>query len=311
MPKQPRRPRAVKRATDAKPERVSSRIVSTRLDLRQAGLFDLPPTWIAPAIPALVREAPRGPNWLHEIKHDGYRTICVIDQGNVSIYTRRGHNWADRMPSIARALGALKVRSAVIDGEAIVIGEDGLSDFFTLHAALARKSAPRAVLVAFDLMHLDGEDMRGRVLEDRRAILAGVVSRRAPWLQFSESLEGDGPQVWRAACGMGVEGIVSKRRGSRYVSGPFDGWRKTKCTLTEHFGVLGYDRGGRSLRLARMTDGVLSRCGSAGSGLSDSDARQIRAALDARQAVIVTVEYRGFTPAGELRHPVIRSWYRG
>ena len=262
-------------------------------------------------MPTLVRTAPSGPNWLHEIKHDGYRTICVIDQGKVSIYTRRGHNWADRMPSIARALSALKVRSAVIDGEAIVIGEDGLSDFFVLHAARARKSAPRAVLVAFDLMHLDGEDMRGRVLEDRRAILAGVVSRRAPWLQFSESLEGDGPQVWRAACGMGLEGIISKQRGSRYFSGNTDAWRKTKCTMTDHFAVMGYDRDGRSLRLSRFLDRGLVPCGSAGSGLSDADARQIRTALDAGQAVIVTVEYRGFTPAEDLRHPVIRGWHQG
>ena len=282
MPKLPRKPRAIKRATDAKPERVASRIVSTRLDLRQAGLFDLPPTWTAPAIPTLVREAPRGPNWLHEVKHDGYRSICVIDQGAVSIYTRRGLNWVDRMPSIARALSALKVRSAVIDGEAIVVGEDGLSDFFTLHAALARKDAPRAVLVAFDIMHLDGENMRGRVLEDRRAILADVVNKRAPWLQFSEGLEGDGPQVWRAACGMGLEGIISKRRGSRYFSGAFDGWRKTKCTLTDHFAVMGYDRDGRSLRLSRFLDRGLVPCSSAGSGLSDADAHQIRAALDAK-----------------------------
>ncbi len=247
---------------------------------------------------------------MHEIKHDGYRTICVIDRGSISIYTRRGHNWADRMPSIARALSALKVRSAVIDGEAIVIGEDGLSDFFTLHAALARKSAPRAVLVAFDLMHLDGEDMRARELEDRRAILADVVSKRAPWLQFSESIEGDGPQVWRHACNMGLEGIISKRRGSPYLSGKSPVWRKTKCTMTEHFAVMGGDRTGRSLRLSRFLDRGLVACGSAGSGLSDSDARQIRAALDAKQAVIVTVEYRGFTPSGELRHPVIRGWYR-
>ena len=134
------------------------------------------------------------------------------------------------------------MRSAVIDGEAIVVGEDGLSDFFTLHAALARKIAPRAVLVAFDLMHLDGEDMRARELEDRRAILADVVRRRAPWLQFSESIEGDGPQVWRHACNMGLEGIISKRRGSPYLSGKSQRWRKTKCTLTDHFAVMGYDR---------------------------------------------------------------------
>ena len=311
MPKQPRNPRAIKRATDDKPERIASRIVSARLDLRQAGLFDLPPTWIAPAIPTLVRTAPTGLNWLHEIKHDGYRTICVVDQGAVSIYTRRGLNWADRMPSIARALSALKVRSAVIDGEAIVIGEDGLSDFFTLHAALARRNAPRAMLVAFDLLHLDGEDMRGRELEDRRAVLEAVVRKRAPWIQFSESIEGNGSEVWRRACGMGLEGIISKRRGSRYFSGKTDAWRKTKCTLTDHFAVMGADRTGRSLRLSRFLDRGLVPCGSAGAGLSDSDARQIRAALDAKQAVIVTVEYRGFTPAGELRHPVIRSWYRG
>jgi bifunctional non-homologous end joining protein LigD len=310
LPKPPRKPRPIKRGIDAKSERVTSRIVSTRHDLRQAGLFDLPPTWIAPAIPTLVRTAPIGLNWVHEIKHDGYRTICVIDQGSISIYTRRGHNWADRFPSIARALSGLKVRSAVIDGEAIQIGEDGVSDFFSLHAALARKHAPRALLVAFDLLHLDGEDMRGRELEDRRAVLEAVVRKRAPWIQFSESIEGNGSEVWRRACGMGLEGIISKRRGSRYFSGKTDAWRKTKCTLTDHFAVMGADRTGRSLRLSRFLDRGLIPCGSAGSGLSDSDARQIRAALDSKQAVIVTVEYRGFTPAGELRHPVIRSWHR-
>jgi bifunctional non-homologous end joining protein LigD len=105
LPKPQKKPRAIKRGTGAKSEHVTSRIVSTLHDFRQAGLFDLPPTWIAPAIPTLVRIAPTGFNWLHEIKHDGYRTICVLDQGSISIYTRRGQNWADRFPSIARALG--------------------------------------------------------------------------------------------------------------------------------------------------------------------------------------------------------------
>lgn len=99
-----------------------------------------------------------------------------------------------------------------------------------------------------------GMDMRGRALEDRRAILAGVISRRAPSLQFSEILEGDGPQVWRAACGMGVEGIISKRRRSRYSFGKTDAWRNTKCTMTDHFAVTGYLREGRSLRLSRFLD---------------------------------------------------------
>lgn len=110
---------------------------------------------------------------------------------------------------------------------------------------------------------------------------------------------------------MGLEGIISKRRGSPYISGKSPVWRKTKCTMTDHFAVMGADRTGRSLRLSRFLDRGLVPSGSAGSGLSDSDARQIRAALGAKQAVIVTVEYRGFTPAGELRHPVIRTWHRG
>jgi hypothetical protein len=111
-------------------------------------------------------------------------------------------------------------------------------------AALARKSAPRAVLVAFDLVHLDGEDMCALDLEDRRAILADVVSKRAPWIQFSEGIEGDGPQVWGHACNMGLEGIISKRRGARYIPpGKTSVWRKTMCTLTDHFAVMGADRG--------------------------------------------------------------------
>jgi bifunctional non-homologous end joining protein LigD len=141
------------------------------------------------------------------------------------------------------------VREAIINGEAIVVGDDA----FSLHAGLTR-NAPRAVLVAFDLLHLDGEDMRGRELEDRRAVLEDVVRRRAPLIQFSESIEGDGPEVWRHAHGMGLEGIVSKRRGSRYFSGKTNTWRKTKCSFTDHFAVMGADRTGRSLRLSRFHD---------------------------------------------------------
>jgi bifunctional non-homologous end joining protein LigD len=310
--KPPRKSRAIKRASDTKPERVASRAVVPRpADPRQASLFDLPPTWIAPCVPKLVRTAPSGPEWLHEIKHDGYRTIAVIDHGKVSLFTRRGQDWSARMPSIAQALAGLKVRSAVIDGEAIVAGTEGVSDFFALHAALAQKSAPHAALIAFDIMHLDGEDLRGCELEERRAILSGVLRKPAPWLQLSETIEGDGPKVWRAAAKMGLEGIVSKRRGSRYISGRSDSWRKTKCTITEHFAVLGFDPRRRSLRLARLSESGLLPCGSAGSGLSDADVRRIRAALDMGRPVIAEVDYRGLTPAGELRHPVIRGWHAG
>jgi bifunctional non-homologous end joining protein LigD len=108
-----------------------------------------------------------------------------------------------------------------------------------------------------------------------------------------------------------LEGIVSKRRNSPYSSGKSDAWRKVKCITTEHFAVLGYDRAGRSLRLARLEQGELVGCGSAGSGLSEAAVKQIRAALDAHKPVVVEVEHRGFTPDGELRHPVNRGWEIG
>jgi bifunctional non-homologous end joining protein LigD len=311
MAKPPKRPRAVKRAVDTKPERVASRAIVRRADLRQAGLFDLPPRWIAPCIATLVPTAPSGPDWLHEIKHDGYRTISVIDHGRVNLFTRRGHDWSARMPGIADSLAALRIRSAVIDGEAIVAGVDGISDFFTLHSALAQKSAPHAALIAFDIVHLDGEDLRDRELEDRRAILADVLRKTGHWLQVSEAIEGDGPKIWRTAAKLGLAGIVSKRRGSRYISGRSTAWRKTKCTTTEHFAVIGFDPRRRSLRLARLSEGDLVPCGSAGSGLSDTDVRRIRVARDMGRPVLAEIEYRGLTPAGELRHPVIKGWHVG
>jgi bifunctional non-homologous end joining protein LigD len=283
----------------------------SRADLRQAGLFDERPTWIAPCIPTLMKSAPSGSDWLHEIKHDGYRTVAVIEHGHVSLFTRRGHDWSSRMPGIAEALAALNVRSAVIDGEAIVADVNGISDFFALHAALAQNSAPHAALIAFDIVHLDGEDLRGRELEDRRAILADVLRKPGHWLQISEAIEGDGPKIWRTAAKLGLEGIVSKRRGSPYISGRSTTWRKTKCTITEQFAVLGFDPRRRSLRLARLSEDDLVPCGLAGSGLSETNVRRIRIALDMGRPVLAEIEYRGLTPAGELRHPVIRRWYAG
>jgi bifunctional non-homologous end joining protein LigD len=192
------------------------------------------------------------------------------------------------------------------------MGADGMSDFFAIHAALARKSAPSAVLVAFDLMHLDGDDLRERPLEERRAGLAELVRDSPDWLQFSAEIDGEGSAAFRAACRMGLEGIVSKRRGSPYRSGRSNLWRKTKCRHVDQFAVIGFVPWGRtslrSLRLAHLVGGKLVPCGSAGSGLSETMARELRAALDVGRHVVVEVEHRGFTPAGELRHPAIKGW---
>jgi bifunctional non-homologous end joining protein LigD len=136
------------------------------------------PTFVPPALPTLVARSPSGDAWMHAVKHDGYRAIALVEDGRPRIFTRRGHDYTARMPGIVEALEGLPCRSAVIDGEAVILGEDGVSDFFALHAALARRHAPEAQLVAFDLLHLDGEDLRDRPIEERRAKLAETRPRR-------------------------------------------------------------------------------------------------------------------------------------
>jgi bifunctional non-homologous end joining protein LigD len=272
------------------------------------------PAWIEPCIPTLVKTPPIGADWLHEIKHDGYRAISVIDQGRAKIFTRRGHDWSARMPNIKAALERLKVKSAVIDGEVIMTNKDGVSDFFALHLALARKSAPGATLMAFDVLELDGEDLRPRPLEERRTRLERLLRKPGPWLQFSAAAEGEGLEIWRAACDVGLEGIVSKRRGSLYRSGKSTSWLKTVCTKLEHFAVTdAAPRRGpvRSLKLARLVEGKLTPCCWVGSGLTEANARKIRTVLDAGQPIVAEVVYRGFTPAGELRHPSLKGWQTG
>ncbi|SEF00201.1 bifunctional non-homologous end joining protein LigD [Rhizobiales bacterium GAS188] len=314
MARLPKKPRVLRRKID-EASRVASRTIARHQDLRQGGPLDVSPTWIEPCQPVLVKTPPAGPDWLHEIKHDGYRAISVVDRGAVKIFTRRGHDWADRMSGIREALASLKVRSAVIDGEVVMMGDDGVADFFALHAALTRREAPGAVLIAFDALHLDGEDLRGRALEERRAILAKLLRKPKHQLQFSEEIAGEGREALRAACDMGLEGIVSKRRGLPYRSGKTDAWRKSRCTQVENFAVIGAGPPARapvrSLRLARLVAGSLVPCGWAGSGLSERDGRDLRMALDAGRPVVAEIEYRGMTPAGDLRHPVVKACRAG
>ena len=176
-----------------------------------------------PCIPTRANVAPSGPEWLHEIKHDGYRIMLRRTGDRVRLITRNGYNWADRYPWIVQAARALKVRSAMIDGEAVVCGPDGVSDFKRLHS---RAHDHAAFLYAFDLLELNGEDMRPLPLEQRKSKLARIVEGSG--IAFSEHTEGDGPEVFAAACKMGLEGIVSKRRDMRYIAGRSKAWLKIK-----------------------------------------------------------------------------------
>jgi bifunctional non-homologous end joining protein LigD len=265
--------------------------------------------------PKLANKLPEGALWQYELKLDGYRAQCHLLDGRVKIYSKNGKPLTKCLPGVVGDLTGLEVRSAVIDGEACMLAEDGSTDFFALHAAVARGHAPDAVLFAFDLLHLDGEDLRKRPLIERRAILAELLVEAGPHLDISDHYVGEPKELLRTACSLGLEGIVAKRRDGTYRSGYVDGWLKVKCTTVDHFAVVGHEPEGRtgvsSLKLATLEGDALVPCGSVGSGLASEVCREIRAALDAGRHVVVDVEHRGRTPAGELRHPVFKGWHEG
>ena len=168
---------------------------------------------------------PRGEDWLHEIKHDGYRLLVRKDGDAVSIITRGGYDWTERYPLIVA--GALRLRgSFVIDGEGVVCGEDGVADFELLHS---RKHDRSCFLYAFDMMERSGDDLRSLPLEERKARLRSLLLRSKMGIVYSDHVAGDdGAKIFAAACEIGLEGIVSKRRDRPYVSGPCKHWIKVK-----------------------------------------------------------------------------------
>ena len=184
-----------------------------------------PYAFIPPCLPSRADRPPSGPGWVHEIKHDGFRMMVRRGVAGVGLLTRNGHDWTDRYPLIAEAAGALRVRSFLIDGEAVACDGDGMPVFDRLRY---RRQDARVFLFAFDLLELNGQDLRREPLETRKATLASLLRGSLPGLRLNEHLTHDGESVFRHACKMGLEGIVSKRLGSRYRSGRSKDWLKFK-----------------------------------------------------------------------------------
>jgi bifunctional non-homologous end joining protein LigD len=185
-----------------------------------------PSGFIEPCQPSKVARPPSGPLWVHEIKHDGYRLMVRRDGARVRCFTRNGHDWADRFPAIVEAAARLKAQSFLIDGEAVIARDDGTPDF---HALRSKRRGSEAMLYAFDLIELDGEDLRAWPLLARKRWLAKLIGRaERRSIQFTEHLRADGPTVFDLVCRMGLEGVVSKRVDAPYRSGPSKAWVKTK-----------------------------------------------------------------------------------
>jgi bifunctional non-homologous end joining protein LigD len=185
----------------------------------------LPTGFIIPAQPVLASRPPSGPGWVHEIKHDGYRMIVRRDGAAVRIYSRNANDWTARLAGIAATAGQIEAKSFTVDGEAVVLGPDGLSRFDELSR---REAADTAILYAFDLIEHDGEDMRNRPFLDRKAALARLLRNAETGIRFNEHIAEDGAVVFAHVCRLGAEGIVSKRIDSSYRSGPCRVWIKVR-----------------------------------------------------------------------------------
>ena len=187
-------------------------------------------------------QAPSGPDWLHEIKFDGYRIEARLDHGKVRLLTRKQQDWTQRFKPVAEAVAALPAETALIDGELVVEDEHGISNFSLLQTDLKDGRSDRFVYWAFDLLHLDGRDLTGEPLVARKAALARLLkgNGRRGVIRYTEHFDEDGPLILKHACEMGLEGIVSKRRDAPYRSGRTENFIKSKCHNAQEVVVVGY-----------------------------------------------------------------------
>jgi len=303
-----------------------------RLDPSQPDLpFDPMPERIEPCLALLQAKVPAEPDWLFEVKWDGYRLAVHIDRHDVRIITRGGHEWTHRFPSIAAAAKKIGVHTAILDGEAVVLDERGRSDFGALQRSLGgrggKRTSTESILMAFDLLYLDGHDLTGSELTVRRHLLEDlIVAGSDGAIRLSEEVEADGSQLLERACQVALEGIIAKRRQQAYRSGRTGDWLKIKCIQSESFMIIGYElsaaaRGGiGSLLLAGKRGNDWAYAGAVGTGFNGKEAASLRSALDklrtntpavplkgknlvfAQPTLIAEIEFRGWSNDGKLRH---------
>ena len=273
------------------PSRTKKRVPATEKTASNKALRGAPkeklPDFIEPQLATLTKRAPDGERWVHEIKLDGYRIQARIDGGKVQLLTRTGLDWTHRMTSVAQAASALPVKSALIDGEVVVLSGDGTSSFADLQAAFQEGSKHAMTYFAFDLLHLDGRNLRDLPLTDRKSILQSVLGQASQdTIRMSEHIPGEGKQIFAKACELGTEGIISKLSDSRYTSGRSGSWLKSKCYQEQELVVGGFTLptngiyGVGALVLGYYRDGKLIYAGRTGTGFTQKIHEMLRDKLE-------------------------------
>jgi bifunctional non-homologous end joining protein LigD len=282
------------------PPKESPKPATQQIPDRESILHDLPhermPAFLAPALASSIEQPPEGEDWLHELKLDGYRIQIHIDEKagsrHARLFTRKGLDWTHRMRDVAEAAAELPVHNAILDGEVVVLNAEGGTSFADLQAAFEEGAQHPLTYFAFDLLHLDGHNPRNLPLERRKTILEGLLQEQGDdTLRYSSHIRANGGTMFRRACEMGAEGIVSKLASSPYRSGRSNVWLKSKCVLQQEFVVGGFtplSTGGHgvgSLLLGYYSHGDLIYAGRAGTGFTRKTHELLRNRLDTlRQA---------------------------
>lgn len=258
--------------------------VQTR-ETTRGGTAAMPATW-RPQLAVQAAAPPQGQDWIHEIKHDGYRAIAFVQQGQVRFQTRNGHDWTDRYGVLADAFADLPCEAAIIDGEIAVEDDCGVTSLHNLQRALVEGRTEDLTFFAFDLPFLDGQDLRRARLVDRKAALARLLNPRidcSSTLRYTEHCTGDGVALFARANRLGMEGIVSKRADAPYVHARTPSWAKVKRSESARMAIIGFlstePSKVASLILAEEVSGALAYSCRASAGLTADDARQLYAIL--------------------------------
>jgi bifunctional non-homologous end joining protein LigD len=284
--------------------------------------------------PTLRAQAPSGDQWAYEIKADGYRAQLHLNHGEVVVYSRSGYDSTTQYSAIAKAGKQLRAQSAILDGEAVAMGSTNLPDFQALRRELRQKHPHRLVYLVFDLLYLDGLDLRSQSYIERKEKLWRLLSNGPSPFSYVEYLEGDGREIYRHACRLGYEGLVCKRKDSPYRSGRQEFWIKLKCKKSDTFPIVAFveklgakPRRIASLYVGRQDDGRTLYAGKVGTGYTHAVAQEVRERLDplivrrsplsvavnrpkatwVEPVVQAEVEYGGLTDDGLLREAVFKG----
>lgn len=306
----------------------------SEIDILEKERIDATPEFTSPQLALLVKKPPQGPQWLHEVKFDGYRLQAHLQNGKVRLFTRTGQDWTEKFAPLVADLRKIRTAAAVLDGELVALGADGRSDFQLLQNLIKSHKTGELFFYAFDLLHLNGEDLRSLPLIERKQRLERLLKPlKNSSLQYSPHVVGE-IDLLESICNRRLEGVVSKRLDSLYSSGRVDTWRKTKCERRQEFVIGGYTagRGGRepfgALLLGIYENNRLRYVGKAGTGFTEQSQRELLRALKRLKRtrspfeknaprikgahwvspkLVAEISFANWTQGGRLRIPVFHG----